>query len=135
MSTPIDPTLQAFLSPLARLVVSNAHIRTVEAGGTRTFEWTITLDGITYSGRALSFGGAFDEQLSFLRQAARDHGEAVYQEYVNSRADSALALPELRKARAICGLLPAHGWGMDLFIEKKCERCVARVKLQGGSDD
>lgn len=23
-----------------------------------------------------------------------------------------------------CGLLPRHGWALDLFIEEKCERCL-----------
>ena len=27
-----------------------------------------------------------------------------------------------RKA-ALCGLQPAHGWGLDLFIEDECIRC------------
>lgn len=31
---------------------------------------------------------------------------------------------ELRGRRAACGLLPRHGWGHDLLIEDKCERCL-----------
>lgn len=26
--------------------------------------------------------------------------------------------------RSACGLRPAHGWGVDLFIEEQCQRCV-----------
>lgn len=33
----------------------------------------------------------------------------------------------IRFARALCGLQPAHGWSLDLFIDGKCARCVARV--------
>lgn len=26
--------------------------------------------------------------------------------------------------RAACGLLPRYGWGLDLFIDEPCKRCV-----------
>jgi len=26
--------------------------------------------------------------------------------------------------RAVCGLRARHGWGMDLFIDRKCARCA-----------
>lgn len=32
---------------------------------------------------------------------------------------------------ALCGLSPAHGWGLDLFINDECERCM-RVALRRG---
>ena len=28
-----------------------------------------------------------------------------------------------KRTRALCGLLPRHGWGLDLYIEKHCSRC------------
>lgn len=31
--------------------------------------------------------------------------------------------------RALCGVLPAHGWSMDMFIEDKCKRCVEKLKV------
>lgn len=31
---------------------------------------------------------------------------------------------DVKWTRALCGLLPSHGWGLDLFIEDKCERCA-----------
>jgi len=31
---------------------------------------------------------------------------------------------EIRFIRSVCGVLPAHGWSLDIFIEDKCERCV-----------
>lgn len=31
---------------------------------------------------------------------------------------------EIRRVSAICGLRPAHGWSLDLFIEDKCQRCA-----------
>lgn len=33
----------------------------------------------------------------------------------------------LRWRRAACGLMPNHGWSLDLFIQDKCDRC-SRVK-------
>ncbi len=30
---------------------------------------------------------------------------------------------ELRFRRSLCGLLPRHGWGIDLFIDEECARC------------
>lgn len=36
---------------------------------------------------------------------------------------------ELRFKRALCGLLPRHGWGYDLFVEERCERCERKAGL------
>lgn len=39
-----------------------------------------------------------------------------------------------RRLRALCGLRPAHAWGLDLFIEDKCKRCEKRMaKLEANS--
>ena len=29
--------------------------------------------------------------------------------------------------RAVCGVRPAHGWGLDLFIFEKCARCSRKI--------
>lgn len=35
--------------------------------------------------------------------------------------------------RSACGVLPSHGWSLDLFIEEKCARCVRRLlRLKAG---
>lgn len=34
----------------------------------------------------------------------------------------------IKRQPALCGLVPAHGWGMDLYIERKCARCVRAVE-------
>lgn len=39
-------------------------------------------------------------------------------------ADDKAKFGEIAGERALCGLLPSHGWGLDLFIEDKCSRCV-----------
>lgn len=31
---------------------------------------------------------------------------------------------QIRCFRALCGLTPAHGWGLDMFIETRCKRCT-----------
>lgn len=39
---------------------------------------------------------------------------------------------EMRRLPALCGLRPAHGWSLDLFIQDKCTRCVAKAaKIEG----
>jgi hypothetical protein len=34
----------------------------------------------------------------------------------------------LQNTPALCGLVPAHGWCLDLFIEEKCKRCEQQRK-------
>lgn len=34
---------------------------------------------------------------------------------------------EIRGVAAICGLVPSHGWGLDMFIEDKCKRCIKKL--------
>lgn len=41
---------------------------------------------------------------------------------VEAPADA--TFPEIGHRRALCGLRPRHGWGLDMFIEKRCERCA-----------
>lgn len=31
---------------------------------------------------------------------------------------------QVKTRRAACGLLPAYGWDVDLFIERPCRRCM-----------
>lgn len=40
---------------------------------------------------------------------------------IDSPTDSFKAI---RWERALCGLQAAHGWGLDMFIEEKCQRCL-----------
>lgn len=35
------------------------------------------------------------------------------------------------KAPALCGLIPSHGWGLDLFIDTPCQRCEAIAERMG----
>lgn len=42
-------------------------------------------------------------------------------------------LSSVRYKQALCGLRPGHGWGMDLFIDRPCRRCV-RIALAGGAE-
>lgn len=38
-------------------------------------------------------------------------------------------LSEILDSSAACGLSPAHGWGMDMFIERKCKRCLRTLGI------
>jgi hypothetical protein len=40
-------------------------------------------------------------------------------------------LSKLRGRRAACGLLPRHGWGLDMFVDDRCKRCVAALSKAG----
>lgn len=42
-------------------------------------------------------------------------------------ADTQQSVASLGHRAALCGLRPVHGWDMDLFIEKKCARCLAVI--------
>jgi hypothetical protein len=35
--------------------------------------------------------------------------------------------------RALCGLFPRHGWGLDLFIDDKCKKCVKKVAFRNAT--
>ena len=38
---------------------------------------------------------------------------------------------QLRNARALCGLWPARGWGVDMFIDEPCLSCVRAAERRG----
>lgn len=40
-------------------------------------------------------------------------------------------LQTLDVSPALCGLRPAHGWGIDLFIDDACVRCVRIAERRG----
>ena len=44
---------------------------------------------------------------------------------VEAPADATVA--HVNGLRALCGLRAAHGWGLDLFIERRCTRCEAKA--------
>lgn len=41
--------------------------------------------------------------------------------------------PKRSRTKALCGLRPRHGWGIDMFIEEECERCNAIVEKMESS--
>jgi len=41
---------------------------------------------------------------------------------------------EIRDRKSACGVTPAHGWSLDLFIEDKCERCLKKVDPRAYAD-
>lgn len=38
----------------------------------------------------------------------------------------------LSRKAALCGLLPTHGWSLDLFIEDKCTKCQKILDKSNG---
>ena len=51
----------------------------------------------------------------------RLHAVIVTKEQLNAK------LNDIRHARSMCGIHPAHGWNMDLFIDEPCKRCTAKL--------
>jgi hypothetical protein len=49
----------------------------------------------------------------------RLHAVNVTQEEVSAN----IPFGAIRERRALCGLQPRHGWGLDFWIEDKCVRC------------
>lgn len=43
------------------------------------------------------------------------------------RGKDSETLVDLRHRTALCGLRAAHGWGLDLFIERWCARCLVAL--------
>lgn len=39
--------------------------------------------------------------------------------------------PVIDVSPALCGLRPRHGWGLDLFINAPCQRCLDRAAKLG----
>jgi hypothetical protein len=46
------------------------------------------------------------------------------------RADDQETLDSVSGRPALCGLVPSHGWSVDLFIDQKCKRCVKALTKQ-----
>ena len=46
-------------------------------------------------------------------------------------AEEMATIADVNHFSAICGLKPKLGWGLDLFIERRCKRCVQRLQKFG----
>jgi len=58
-----------------------------------------------------------------------DDGQRGWSTHAVEIAGKKTTLEDVRTFRAICGLRPRHGWGMDLFIKKKCVKCARKLGL------
>jgi len=45
---------------------------------------------------------------------------------VEAAADAKFS--EITRQPALCGLVPRHGWSLDMFIETRCKRCQRLIK-------
>jgi len=52
---------------------------------------------------------------------------------VEAGSDESIAAVRVRPA--VCGLVPAHGWGLDLFVDRKCARCARALSLRASAVD
>lgn len=52
---------------------------------------------------------------------------------VESSSDESIAAVRVRPA--VCGLVPAHGWGLDLFVDRQCARCARVLSRRASAVD
>jgi len=65
-----------------------------------------------------------------------DAGQRGWSLHAVDIKDGKTTLGEIRRATAACGLTPAHGWTVDLFITvdngaKNCKRCERALAKHG----
>lgn len=60
------------------------------------------------------------EQKAIIADALRMKARAIRSEVIADDDDTFLGIGP---RAAACGLRPAHGWGLDMFIKDKCARC------------
>lgn len=60
-----------------------------------------------------------------------DNGQRGWRTHAVWASDDATG-NDIRRTQSACGLTPSHGWGVDMFIEIKCARCVRAVERRDG---
>lgn len=58
---------------------------------------------------------------------AADDGQTGWRTHA-VRAHDSETFPEIACRAALCGLVPRHGWNIDLFIDRRCARCDAKLR-------
>ncbi len=66
------------------------------------------------------------EQNPNVKQYGVDQGQRGWRTHA-VEATATQTLESVRYVKAACGLLPRHGWGMDLFVDRPCARCLVKV--------
>lgn len=56
---------------------------------------------------------------------------ATLGQFTTQRHHGYRQLTTIDRSPALCGLRPAHGWGLDMFIEDECSRCVKIATRRG----
>lgn len=64
-----------------------------------------------------------------VRPYGPDQGQRGWQLHA-IEAEKDATMSGVKYKRSLCGLLPRHGWGLDLIIEDECERCVRALEKQ-----
>lgn len=88
---------------------------------TETYQWLTTAPNPA-AGRGSPFWNEYDQGQRGWRLHA-----------VAASPDETLA--QIRGQQAACGLLPSHGWDLDMFIERRCARCVKRLGLPENAEE
>lgn len=106
---------------MRRLTFSEAHPEVMLPDG-RTVRWMTTQPhpGVLEGWKPMKTHGADAGQIGWRLHAV----PLTDAEYTAFRYDEA----GYRRPKALCGMSPAHGWGLDLFIDGECERCAKRLE-------
>lgn len=86
------------------------------------FEWMTTYP----SGRAHTHG-ADDGQTGWRIHLVDPAGLYESETFIRYRAGPVKTM----RGPALCGMRPRTGWGLDLFIDKPCARCVKAAGKRG----
>ena len=46
------------------------------------------------------------------------------------RATAETKFDQIKGQSALCGLIPRHGWGLDMFVTDRCKRCAAKMRKE-----
>lgn len=60
-----------------------------------------------------------------------DAGQRGWKLHLADLAQPGAAAHGKNRARSLCGIMPRHGWGLDLFVAEPCARCEARARKLG----
>ena len=46
------------------------------------------------------------------------------------RATAETKFDQIKGQSALCGLIPRHGWDLDMFVTDRCKRCAAKMRKE-----
>lgn len=93
--------------------VAQAELAQKIAGQAGVYEWSVTAPKTGHSGTGW------------------DAGQRGWRLHLVEGGKTGWVMGGKYKAPSLCGLVPSHGWGFDLFIDTPCKRCHAIAENLG----